>query len=76
MNEATLLKTLRLRRDTFEALAAIAEEQNKDFNALFQEALEAWLQAYTEAQLRKEMESEVQESTLGYDEFWDGVELD
>ncbi|ADV45462.1 hypothetical protein [Nitratifractor salsuginis] len=76
MNEATLLKTLRLRRDTFEALAAIAEEQNRNFDSLCQEALDAWLQAYTEAQLRKEMEEEAQESTLGYDEFWDGVELD
>ena len=76
MNDETLLKTLRLRRETFEALAAIAEAEKRDFDTLCQEALEEWLQARARAELEKEMEAEARQNQLSYDEFWDGVDLD
>jgi hypothetical protein len=76
MNDEALLKTLRLRRDTFEALAAIAEAEKRDFDTLCQKALEEWLQAKARAELEKEMEEEARQNQLSYDEFWDGVDLD
>ena len=76
MPDETLLKTVRLKRETFEALSRLAESEERPIDTLISEALDAWLEAKAQALMEAEIEREKRESTFDYDEFWDGVELD
>jgi len=76
MSEGTILKTFRLKQETFEALARLAESENRPLDALIAEALEDWLDAKAKALMEAQIEREKRETTFDYDEFWDGVELD
>ena len=76
MPDETLLKTVRLKRETFEALDRLAESEGRPLDSLISEALDAWLEAKAKALIEAEMERQKRETTFDYDEFWDGVELD
>lgn len=76
MPDETLLKTVRLKRETFEALDRLAESEGRPLDSLISEALDAWLEAKAKALMEAEMERQKRETTFDYDEFWDGVELD
>ncbi len=76
MPDQTLLKTVRLNRETFEALDKLAESEGRPLDTLISEALDAWLEAKAKALMEAEMEREKRETTFDYDEFWDGIELD
>ncbi len=71
----TILKTLRLRRETIETLQHLCEEERRPMDAVLQEALEFWLEARAKARLEEELHDEQAQSRLSYDEFWDGVDL-
>ena len=71
----SVLKTLRIRRDTFEAMSEFSAMEKRPFDALVQEALELWLDAKHKELLAKDLANENAQTNLSYDEFWDGVEL-
>jgi predicted DNA-binding protein len=75
MEPKTILKTFRLREETFEELASFAEMEGRSVDAIVQEALEAWFDARHKALLEKNLADENAQTNLSYDEFWDGVEL-
>ncbi len=75
LKDKTVLKTLRLPEETFEELAAWAQKENRPFDALVADALQAWLEAKREAALHESLEAESEQTRFDYDEFWDGVEL-
>ena len=75
MEPKTILKTFRLREETFEELASFAEMEGRPVDAIVQEALEAWFDARHKEMLEKNLADENAQTNLSYDEFWDGVEL-
>jgi len=66
---------LELKKDKLESLELYAELLKKDINTMLDEALELYFQVEQEKMLEKNQNDENAMTNLGFDEFWDGVDL-
>ena len=66
---------LQLTSDNIENLRTFSEILKKDYNKMFNEALELYFQNEQKKLLEKNISDENAMTNLDFDEFWDGVEL-
>ena len=66
---------LQLSSDNVKNLETFSEILKKDYNTIFNEALEIYFENAQKALLEKKLADENAMTNLDFDEFWDGVEL-
>lgn len=66
---------LQLSSDNVKNLETFSEILKKDYNTIFNEALEIYFENAQKALLEKNLADENAMTNLDFDEFWDGVEL-
>ncbi len=66
---------LKLTAQNGENLNAFSEILKKDYNTIFNEALELYFENEQKKLLEKDVADENMMTNLDFDEFWDGVEL-
>ncbi len=66
---------IELKQSTVENLQLFSEITGKDINTMLEEALEEYFAAIQKKMLEKNIEDENMLTNLGYDEFWDGVDV-
>jgi len=66
---------LQLTSENIENLSTFSEILKKDYNKIFNEALELYFQNEQKKLLEKNISDENAMTNLDFDEFWDGVEL-
>ncbi len=66
---------LQLSPDNIENLETFSEILKKDYNQIFNEALEEYFVQAQNALLEKGIADENAMTNLDFDEFWDGVEI-
>ena len=64
-----------LKPSTIESLQTYTQILDKDVSLLIEEALDAYFAEVQKGLLEKNIADENALTNLGYDEFWDGVEL-
>jgi hypothetical protein len=62
--------------DRVEQLKLYSELLKKDVNRILDEALELYFYTKEKELLEKNLESESAQTSLDYNEFWDGVDID
>jgi hypothetical protein len=67
---------LSLTDDNIQNLETFSEILKKDYNTIFNEALEQYFQQAQKMLLEKNLADENAMTNLDFDEFWDGVELE
>jgi len=67
---------LELKQDTVDNLMAFSKLLHKDTNKILEEALEQYFDNAQKKLIEKGVEEDATMTNLGYDEFWDGVDLD
>ena len=66
---------LQLTPDNIENLATFSEILQKDYNTIFNEALEQYFENEQKKLLEKNIADENAMTNLDFDEFWDGVDI-
>ena len=66
---------LKLTAQNGENLNAFSEILKKDYNTIFNEALEQYFENAQKKLLEKNLADENAMTNLDFDEFWDGVEI-
>jgi len=66
---------LQLHPDNIQNLKTFSEILKKDYNTMFNEALEQYFEMVQKMLLEKNLADENAMTNLDFDEFWDGVEL-
>ena len=66
---------LQLTPDNIQNLETFSEILKKDYNTMFNEALEQYFEMVQKMLLEKNLADENAMTNLDFDEFWDGVEL-
>ena len=66
---------LQLTPDNIQNLETFSEILKKDYNSMFNEALEQYFEMVQKMLLEKNLADENAMTNLDFDEFWDGVEL-
>jgi len=66
---------INLKPDNIENLETFSEILKKDYNTIFNEALEQYFQNEQKKLLEKNIADENAMTNLDFDEFWDGVDL-
>ncbi len=66
---------LQLTPDNIQNLTSFSEILHKDYNTIFNEALEQYFENAQKKLLEKNLADENAMTNLDFDEFWDGVEL-
>ena len=66
---------LQLTSENIKNLSTFSEILKKDYNKIFNEALELYFQNEQKKLLEKNISDENAMTNLDFDEFWDGVEL-
>jgi len=66
---------LQLTPDNIQNLETFSEILKKDYNTMFNEALEQYFEMVQKTLLEKNIADENAMTNLDFDEFWDGVEL-
>ncbi len=67
---------IELKQDTVDNLLAFSELLHKDTNKILEEALEQYFDNKQKKLIEKGIEEDATMTNLGYDEFWDDVNLD
>ena len=65
-----------LDKKTVEKLEALALLMQKEPETVLHEALDSYLEAQQKQLVEDKLEEEKKLTTLSYDEFWDGLDLD
>ncbi len=66
---------LQLTPDNIENLTTFSEILQKDYNKIFNEALEQYFENEQKKLLEKNIADENAMTNLDFDEFWDGVDI-
>ena len=65
----------KLRSDTIENLKTFSELLKKDIDTILNEALEQYFTSEQKKLLEKSLADENAMTNLGYDEFWEGIDV-
>lgn len=66
---------MQLDEELIKKIEALELLVHKSPDAILHEALDAYLQAQQTKLIEEELERKRKETTLSYDEFWDGVDI-
>ena len=66
---------IELKQDTVDNLLTFSELLHKDINKILEEALEQYFDKEQNKLIEKGIEEDATMTNLGYDEFWDGLDI-
>lgn len=66
---------IQFKQSTVDELVSFSEILNKDVNVIIEEALRAYFEKEQKKIVEKMIKDEANETTLEYDEFWDGLDI-
>jgi hypothetical protein len=67
---------IEFKQSTVDNLELFSQMLNKDVNTMLEEALEQYFDAEQKRLMDKNIHDENAMTSLDYDEFWDGVDID